>query len=577
VTELREWAFGIPDDQSGVVDQVWTAYLLFYRKSDISGSGYLCTPHLEDRINRQNEVSWASQIFQSRNFVGFVRDLMLINPQNDHAIQIGLIVFFRIVVVVEDLLGDWVTLCMDHLITSESRSRLFFGFLNDEIGSNLGQIMTLSDQIASQLAILLEYVYDTIKDSIEPTTVILLGLNFSPNRRIIVFLFNLIVSALKKLSVDWAECEETVGMMAQYLILDIPKDSYKLIAKQFSTAFDLVISLLDKYNFSTPALPFLDAQIQSRLAGIVKRHDAFQKFVQKVRIADKPPPVVVERPEESSAGEPEVLPNFPQMIFSEDESDRRESAHLALKLIGTPEKSYVEYLKNGLSIPGSRPPDWPEESSGSLYFVGLVPEFCRLIRKRKTAAVCSEFVDVLLALCFTAPGALSIHLESIVKAYFASKDVRLLTAIQRILAFDPELVDHFSEADARRIVGLEIATPEAIQLLWAFRRFAADSAMSRVCLVQIMAGEFDGDGQPLLDLIADGFVPADIELPQAATDFVQLRIANVLWAAWPDRRDDLRELMESGLRMIRNSRLFLTTPTYQETMKILNSEGIEAD
>lgn len=599
ITEIKDWAYGVSDDRVTSIDRIWTGYLLFYKKKTLKTEPVHLPDDLETKLNTQNQVAWPSTIFYSKEFVGFVQDLVMMNPRADEAALIALNVLFKVVVVKDRLLEDWVSFILENVLVSDSRVWLFFDFLQHRIGKNLGRIVGISDTGSKELTRLILTTFSRIRNSTKPLLIVLQNLNFTTTRRVMSLIMSLINSALTGLTVDWPSEVEVISLVIFYVAAELPKDLAKELVQLHSSVFDMLIDILhDVLNESIQSIDAIsslfDVEVLNRIYGFIKKSDSFQRLVQKVNairpdvipdLADASPQVRallipamslssrIHWDDDSDLDLSFVWRSMNKILFSKKDVLRERATELALAILGKPSDELVSYVQHALISTTAIKPPVLEDKSVAMYFVGLLPIFCKDIAKSKKLGNNASFVKILEVLCYTAPNALRLYSNQIFDVFIDTKDARLMTVVHHILALYPEMIEELGDDIIECILSVDTASEAGIQLLRVLKDRANHSKLSGACLEKCLSVGHGSSVELMLELIHEGLVPGYVELPEVVTSLAVLRFANALWDRWEDRRDCLAGFMMKCLALAKPWKLFSKSESVSRCYQILKECG----
>jgi hypothetical protein len=242
--QLPAWAFGLADEATVVPDDVSTGCLLFYTRKGMGEIGVLIPPDFERKLNRENARAWARTIFFSPLFVVFAKQIVIENLENAVAVEIGLQVFFKIVVTDggakqdSEVVTEWAELLTRRVLTTDRRCDIFVNFLDAAIGDSLGNLFMISNRIAAVIPELLVHVVKNQAASSRPARVILKHLKHVMHKRqVVVFVYDMIHSAPTELKVD----DIRIGYYSPFNAMMDESDSVLITFDILTTKFALTV------------------------------------------------------------------------------------------------------------------------------------------------------------------------------------------------------------------------------------------------------------------------------------------------------------------------------------------------
>ncbi|OHT01021.1 hypothetical protein TRFO_07691 [Tritrichomonas foetus] len=592
ISHLPEWAFGMTDDKLGSSENIGTGYLLFYEQEGIDQFSANVPPDLEDKLNQENQVNWPSEIFYSETFASYAMDLLLLSTHNEQAIQLALNVMFRIAATNEKIIEDWIYVFSEHIFNHQELCHLFFEFIDGNIGKSLSNIVMLSESLPK----LIVFVFQQIRDSTKPLLTLLNNFNFSSNRRVINTVLQVIPIACKSLKVDWANEDEALHLMVQYLSIEMQRDFFKMVSKQHCLALNSVMSLLYEVLMKKGCIPAILTTFQienlNRIYSSAKKSESFQKLMTKVNllrpdifidIGEASPsvkqllaPIISVAAASENAGALDIYTDFiwesfPNFLFNSEEDYRREAASLAIRLLGEVEPGVEKFFEEALVGIVKQKPCFPDPSAIPLYFIGLIPRACQMIMNTKKIGLCDHFLDVLIRLCRVLPESTGLYFHWVAMAFLSSKDLKLLQIVHDLISYDTTLIDNFNEEDIEEILSSDCASKESVHLLFFFKNNANGSSLSGACVEYYLKHSFDQGANLLIEMIKDGLIPGEFEIPEQAENIAKLKFANVLWDALPEKREQLSNYMLSAIRLAKPFKLLSHCPTVRKTCDILRT------
>lgn len=608
VDQLDNWAFGISDETSGIADEVITGYLLFYKRTGLETIQTEIPFDLEEELNRQNEVAWSSTIFYSPLFVQYAKNLMLSNLDSPSAVKLGLTVFFKIAIIddgskqndedEEPLLLQWQIMLQRKVLTTKERCTIFFDYLDQSIGDSLGTIIGLTDKVTLVLSTLITHAFGKLQDTTKPLRILLNLLNNTNfKRQVLAMTFDLIADACQSLKVNWADEEEVLLMMLNYLSTPISKELLRPVAKAHINAFNSLMEILydivKAKGCTEVILQTFDIERLNVFCASIKKSENFTKLLQvvntlrpdlfqdlsnasqtlKLTLAQTIPTSGTQEPEEQIDLDLDFLwPNISKMLFS-DRASLRVGCHTVIaKIIGRPDSMMAAYLKGAILDRSLMRPQLTEENSVSIFISSLVPTMLERV-KGGEEHVCGEFIDLLHKLSFASPRILTVQFKAILQVFQGLKDsvllMKVLEVIHNLIAFDGNLTSVVTEEEVAAIMNSRLASPDIVQLLVAFPEHANGSALSGACLEYYFAEDEDDGSKLLIKLVENGLVPGDFPIPEKSSDLSKLKFANALWDLWVEKRVQLSEYMLSALKRAHPLPLFLQSATVKKTCEIL--------
>jgi ubiquitin C-terminal hydrolase len=580
INQLPSWTFGIIDDPNGADEDISTGYLLFYARQDMEKVEPIVPPDLEERLNKENAKSWPQAIFYSPLFVSFVLGLLTEHLKNPMVIELGLIVFFRIVVIQgEEEISLWAKALVQGLATRE-RCQSFFEFLDDNIGDSLAQIISLSDAVATAFYKLVSHGFGKLLNTTRPLGIVLQHVGQpSPKKQGTAAIYNLIVDACEDLKVEWLSQDEVISLMLDFLTSTFSPDANRQVAKAHIHAFNSLMSILNDIvsvnGVTDSMLQLFELDKLNRIANCIKKSDSFMKLLSQVGslrpdlFQDISPanqavkaillqaiPITTTETDDAIDLELGYLwPNVTMLLFADSAAVRQSCLDIILGLIGKRDLVLVTYLKTSLVQQNLVRPDVPGKNSVHLYLCSLTDS---LIYHEE--ANCWQFVSLLHELSFLSPNVLVFQFGLLMNRFRKMKirelRMKMLEVIHNLLAFDSDLAKGMPRDDVQVILASDLASPMSVHFLALFREDAERSALSGACVEYYLREEFDEDFSLLLDLLGSGMVPGDFPIPPFARDVSKLKIAIALWNVWETRRRELRQFMASTLSCARPAELF---------------------
>jgi hypothetical protein len=576
IAQIRPWAFGISNEQSGVVDDVWTAYLLFYRRSDLAVPEMAVPDEMQARLNRETQVAWPAFVFYSQPFLKLTRNIIEAAGAGARILfEFLLIVFFRIVVpctVAPPALGS---LIVERFSRTEY-AEFLFDFVDKHLGQDLGTIAAISEVGATAVFRVLAHYASQIPNSARPGIVILRCADYVGHRRLYWQILPIIATLLNGRAINWSSETPFLKQLIEYMVFDVPKEGAVAGSSPMMTdVFNRLITILIHHNATDLFLSVLDAETVERLSHLMTASQPFQELIRSNPVAlplGRCPrrfrqfmasllaaPAVAEVPPPSNL---EILwENVQKGLFSEVDSVRRQWAAVVQKLVGSPSKPVIDFL----SFRSTETPFFPSESASGLFFVGLLPDFCRELE----AAENDEIIVVMCHLCFVLPRACLLYRKVILKTFVVSRNPKLLVVLQRLFAFDNGFFLELENDEKQAILDTDFVAPEAVALVRLFRMEAENSVLSGAALTFCFRNRPSGLDLEFLALIRDGLVPRPIALPQTGSCLAHLAFANELWELWPENQDELRAFMAGTLSCIGDLALFAPNAVIARAREIL--------
>jgi hypothetical protein len=562
--------------------------LLFYKKQGLEESEFVIAPDLEEKVNKINVHDWKSVVFCSGRFVNYVKELTLLNPADEDGIELALTVLFRIVTISDSMLVDWVAMMIDRVFLDERRCDVFLRFLNGEYGGNLGVYVGLSDIAAVEVGKLIQHVCAGSSDLGGALLLVLKGFHGSSSKRIFSIVILLTYTALKIAKIDWSNQSKLLILLAHWMTIEPPKDMARPLLKQYYYVFDTLMDLILE-NCVEGSYVLFDVHVLNRIATTVKRSESFHRLVQRVScirpdlfmdLADANATIRTLMNSVSMAPSMDYLDgveldlrplwsNMQKFLFHGDKAIRKKAKGIGRKILGKTDP-FIRRLMAKQSMTCS------EGNGITFYFAGLIPEMCRRLSRDSEEHVCDEFMDLLPDLCYQAPRTMGLYFDMIFESFFSCKDPKLLKVLQHMTSLDSKYVAAFSEEHIHIVMELRWASSEAVSLLRTFREYANGSQLSAACLEWCFLEDDDESSEAFLELLNEGLVPGEIEIPENVRNVMKLRFANVLWDLWPDKRDALLKFMLNALKIATPFSLFGKSKTVAKALNILKEYWCES-
>ena len=621
IDKISDWAFGIPSDinasnpskvtststQSNSIESIndkstvynvgniGTGYLLFYEKKGIEKFYSPVPSDLEDKLNKENSLLWPSTIFYSPEFSEFASDLILLCTQNKEVIYTALTVFFKIAAVDERTICNWSHILCEFVFNSShiDLCYMFFDFIESNLKKSFGSIVSMNDSYPKVTL----HVFQLLRDTTKPLIITLTNLAFSTHRRAISTAYSVIYFACKNFNIDWSEEECVLFLIVQYISLELPKETSKIILKQHWITLDIVMFILldvfQKKGCISAIIAAFSIDNLNKIYSSAKKSDNFYKLMNKVNSArpdlfedvDKAlrsvkqllMPIIsfeatLETGEANIINSDFLWNNFPNYLFNKDISIRRKSSILAIRILGEIEPSITQFYDEALVNESSRnqKPLFQESSAISLYFIGLIPHACQILQSSKKSEYCDYFLDVLIHVCRLNPAPAGLYFKWIAIAFFATKNSKLFIIMHDLLSFDISLKEDFSPEDVDELLNTSsCASKEAVHILYLFKSKIANSAMYGSCIEYYLKHNFDQGADIITQMIKSDIVPGDFEIPERADNIQKLKFANALWESLPNKREQLTSYMISALKLAKPFNLFSHSSVVKASCQLL--------
>lgn len=568
--------------------EIATGYLLFYRQSEQPKTQPVLPEDLEDRINKENEASWPSTFFFSHEFVDFAMNLITKFP-GESAFTLALTVFFKVVVVDDALLRKWKSFMTREILTSQPLCCAFFKYIEDQIGTNLGTLVSLSDTALEVISAVVLYALGQVPDTTKPLLTILKGLDFYDHRRCFSMAFDVITAAIRDLSVSWKDEEEVLGLMVDYVTCNLTKELLRTLRKQHGDAVESVLGILKdvvlQKGVIAPVSDWFNAEVLNRLAPILRKSDNFQDMavnansIQPGLLAELEDvsPQVQQLLRTGSVTEKSTLVNLdpsfldqilPVIAFGNDSSVSERVCDALLRVMPRPDAVVEKYIKKHITEPDLLCPSVPEESSLVDLIISLIPQGLRHSEFFEAVA------ELLMQLSIVAPFGVSGLLPDIVNTISQTSDeavlCKFMIVVKNMVVYDESLIPQVREAVLRKFLGLNYGCEEAVQLIWLFKEDASGSPLFSSCITKYLDSVFNAYSTKLIQLLESGLNPGNFVVPASSKDPLNVQLAVALLKASEWKKDELAGYLLSIFENLHPRSVFMTKPVFKEAAELLS-------
>ena len=617
INELANFAYGKgPNDDSQTPEDIFTGYLLFYKKKDLENIDVKCPPDLESEINEENKENWPNTIFFSKEFAEYALDLISKYSEDsknkDSILDIAFAVLFKIAVYNEEILNECCSTLTSKIKNEKDACSRLFDYIENKIGNTLEQYFSISEKITNSLSNLIAVALNNLKDSTNPIISILKCVTGQfPKRMFCTFLFDTISNACQTLHVDWSKEDEVLTLMLNVLSIQLNKEIQRNVQKSHVNAMNNILGIfsdiINVIGCSDVILSVFDIQRMNKVGYIYKKCENFQRLLLSVNTirpdifqeSEEANQITnellsaIKQPQSTDTEEPLILdldfmfPSLQKLLFCDNKNAREKASDVLKEMIGSKNTNLIAYMNESIQISNedqknkdSSPALAGEENTISLFICGLLPELDERIKTNQEES-CIEYANLLVRLCNVFPNSLLRSFPNIVSVYVLTKNEeikrKLLKVIHHLISYDQNLMDDDSFHDIfEKIINSNITTSSYATRLLAilYQKYSSKvnhSVLSGACVNYYLNSEYDANADLLISLLRKGLEPSDdnVDIPHESDDFLKLRIANELWKCWPDRRSQLSEFILSSFKLARPISLYMNSAILQSSIKIL--------
>ncbi|OHT12908.1 Clan CA, family C19, ubiquitin hydrolase-like cysteine peptidase [Tritrichomonas foetus] len=600
INDLATFAYGISDGNQSP-EEIYTGYLLFYKKVGLPKISVECPQDLEEEIDAENARNWSSVIFYSHEFVDYAKRMIMEYNKNIEMLDIALSVLFKIAICEESSLRQWCFILTNHVLTEKSQCLRFFEYVEKEINTSLAALFAISENVTNELTTLFSFVFSKLIDTTKPLISILKCVEGQfPKRMFCTFLFDTIANLCQLLKVEWVQEEEALTLMLTILSLQLAKETQRQVTKSHVTAFNNLLSVFTDVirikGCTDAVLSVFDIQRMNKIGHIYKKCENFSKlllYVNSIRQdifldTEEASPATLELinqfiPQQQAADNTETLdldldfmfPSLEQLVFCENKEVRRNSCDVLIQMIGKKDENLILFLKEAIINETLQCHLLPEENSVTLFVCGLLPKMHELIHHGDESS-CKEFIEVVLRLCCVHPNSLIREFLIISEIYLSIQNEKLkrkiFKIIHHLIAYDRSLLSDSSlEKVFDNIMSSYVTSKYTTQILAAFQDKANNTTLSGACIEYYLTSEYDENAEILLNLLQKGLHPAEVNIPSSADCFMQLKFANELWNIWPEKKSELANFMLSAFKHAKPFSLYQNSVTLKQTIEHLKS------
>jgi ubiquitin C-terminal hydrolase len=588
---LPDCAFGIQDRDYEVANEARTAYLLFYRQEEGQGLPVQIPDDLKNDIDKMNATRWPSTFFFSSEFLVLAHELILANPGQE-ALTLSFFVYFRIVFVNQNWTAKWTDLLMNSLLTSEQSCEEFFRFLQRRVGSQLGDLIALSDFV-------LESVHDVISHVVRPAganhiQMLLDALNFHEHRRSISLAFDLIALACDRLEIEWKEHDDLLRLIVEYLLVnDWPKEQLGQLRKTHTDVLDVFLKVLSEAvtlrNAAQLGQLIMSDSVLSRLANPLRKSNYFQVVCYKFKTIDPSVFSAIENP--SPAVEKLISPFRPdqtefnagvvtidswfiedsllKLSFCDDQRIRARVSATLLRVLPKPPAHVEKFIRLRIVDSSLTRGAAVEGNSFLLLLLGLAKV------GMATPQYFKEFTPVLLGLSVAAPFGTCQLMPVIEEFVLGLSDQGMLSEfmgiVRNMLAYEGSLVPRISVDVIDTFLRLDCGGDEAIQLISLFPERASGTQLMGSCVGRALDSRYSQHTELHIKLLKEGVHPGDFQVPERAKDPMNIQLAIVLFNVVAEQKDALANYMLDVIHGIRPIKVFANTQIYKDVSRLLMS------
>ncbi|KAK8871097.1 hypothetical protein M9Y10_009010 [Tritrichomonas musculus] len=429
INNLASFTFGQSPDDSQASEDVYTGYLLFYKKvglknvrtTEISVNNQCFLPEdLEQEIDQANAKNWPSKIFFSSEFVNFARRMIISNPKDLQMLDIAFTVLFKIAICDEITLSQWCYLMNNQILNKNKNDddkseemdlvyNRFFDYIENEVGNSLAQVFAISEIVTNNFSNLINAALSKVPNSTKPIRSILKCVPDQQflKRMFCLFLFNTISSAIQILrnNVKWSEEDETLTMMLNILSIQLSKEVQRQISKQHVAAMNNVLGLFIDYvrvkGCTETVLNVFDVTRLNKINYIYKNCENFNMLMLTVNsiqadffyeMPDATPATLEllsqilpqQASNENDSNEQLVLdlsfffPSAEELVFCPDQKVRIQICECLMEMVGKQSAEMINYFKEAL-IKEKYTPILKEENTIALFVIGQFPKMQSII------------------------------------------------------------------------------------------------------------------------------------------------------------------------------------------------------
>jgi len=598
LADLGPYCFGGGLEQQNQQSSVWTGYLLFYQKKNISMKTPVVPRDLEQTINLFNQSNWNSHCFCSTLFVSFVQTLLIDSGFRQDAVEIAFDTYFRIVLLKESLIENWTGFLISKVLINSEVSNLFFRFISNVLGKSLQSIISSSDIVSNNVSIMIKAALMNLKDTTSPLLTVLKVLDGSSSKKAIVFGLEVIIHSCEFLTVDWSNEADALFLMTVYITSEPTKEIQRNTTQIYYDSYDKLAGILkDLTKVSScheSIASFFDISLLNRISGLLKNSDNFLTLL--VSVSNSRPDLLQHLSGASSQVQSIVNSAIPiplgtnddidikinldfffdqidRLLFHNNESIRQTVSQTLIELNGQPDPSIEYYFENCFVQPSLPKPDFCIESTFSHFLISFIPLFCKKIQTNESLGV--QYSKILLQLSFKSPKTLlsslidflpdilsSIHTEEMIG--------NVMQTIHHLIIFNPTLTITLPAGILSVIQNLRCASIFDVETALIMSDRISNSAFLTTAIEYVLDNPQYGQHFSHISNIMNHCKSIkDICIPAKPKHIKCVEIANALWKNNIGDKSVLYDYIAAAFRLANPFKLFKSSKNISESIQLL--------
>jgi hypothetical protein len=595
--QISYWSFG-GESRTDQYGNCYTAYLLFYKKTDLEESEPVIPSDLEETLDMQNSTAWPATVFYSTKFIEYTLDILKQYPTDINVIELAAATVFKVGVVQEKSLYFWCQTLADTCLISPSNCLALLRALHKNIGNQLSLLIAITDTTAAELGHVMNQAVSNISDTTEGIVLALKTLGMVPSKRCLMLGYELISNSLSVLNVDWSDEDDALLLMVQHLVSDNQKESLKPTGRSVFQAVNIISSILadiaERRGVTDAMLELFDVQVITRMINVFSRSENFIRLITicishvpsiYTSIQEKLSKLTTNRDAQSllssisasgaliSIDIPDISLDFlwcliPDLLFDKNKKVRQQIAISCIKLLRIPDQKMLEFYSNALLHPDIVSAPFAECSSSVLFFIGLIPKIKKFVINRKTS-LAAEAIEVVFAAATMSPSSAAFFADSIYDIIRAIPDKYLFNTfiliIHHIVSIDREFANKIPVDIISIILSIDQITTtspkyalgnfedkgefagngaifnackdmnEIMHFILVFKEKASQSNLSGLCATKLLESPCNAFCVRFKDMIKEGgFLPGLFNVPLDAPGIGNIELALVLWNSFEE-------------------------------------------
>lgn len=598
--EIPEVTFGSLDEEN-----THEAYLLFYMKSNLQNKEIRPDEYAEKQISHLNTNSWPSVVFFNEDFSEFIRKICIKYPENLEIVESFVIVFFRIIILETSIIEKWSKCIIENLSDPEAMNILMKS-MEMCPRESFSSVAIARDESGSHLSKLFCHVLNVSSKPHEHIMIIIDKFSKMPTKKLMNVMYECITNVVTNSKIQWldSKADTTLFTIMDSLTCEMSKECIKPEGPIYHSALTHTLSLIHKVLLAKGKTSAVQVLFDEK--NLSKYMDVFLTVPKFIYIMKSLPSldhkVFMDSYEHMVRNFPSLIYTFtfddvlqfdedilnidtvrcwykfPELLFSSDDSTKRDSFELLYNMVQKPDYEVKELFTVSMA-PDKQQFSFFVNGSGFLSFVvSLMPSLSQGFLG-SDSNIKEIILSIIKRISFLAPCLLSMEISSIdniIKELSDKKHIyKMLVAIHNLIVFDPDNINNISNDSIRLLLSIDHVTIYSIHILYFFKNIISSSQLYQSCINYYLRNVYvDNEGKTLINLLKEKILPDKIDVPSSAPSVSNIIIVNsLIEAGYYD--DKILSYLISALNFAHPLGIYIGSKTFKDSLRLLEQYGPE--